>query len=734
MSALTALQGGWLAIAADAVLKTTALLVLIALIARLLRNASASLRHFVWSLGVIGLLVLPLLSRATPMHVVVMRTPPAVTPAAPRTPVVTHVRAPAAQSGSVPAVSTPFVSETTAFAATVGTSPEHIASDLQPATTQSIWPGLLIGAWLLGALILLSRLGIGLAIVQRIIRRSAPLEDPDSLALARDAAQRLGVTRFVALQLSDDVEMPFAHGVIEPTVILPASFTDWTTDRREAVLTHELAHISRGDLSMNLLSQGARALYWFNPLVWVASHRLRVEGERACDDAVLRAGSRASDYADHLLSIVSTVAAPVPEAALAMARQSDFEGRLLAILEPGVSRERLTRVRAAALAAGFLIVLTPLAAMTAAPAQVADETSLLAQQPTASAPASATGTKTSTQATGSVSARSSSAATASTSAQSAPAPDGAVSALIETLADANASVRVAAAKSLAQLGDPRAIAALSRALREDTDPRVREAAAEALGDIEDVRAVPALIAALGTEKVSSVREKIVGALGNLKDPSAAAGIAAAAKDQSVAVRREVAQALGNLEDRAAAGTLIEMTRDDDAEVRHNAAEALGNIKAEGALDALSALTRDSNSDVREQAISALADLEDIRAEPAIVAALKDPVVDVRREAADALDNLEGIHTAPQALIDLLRDPSRSVRKEAASTLGSIKDPAAVPALKAATADDDAEVRRNAAEALSDIGGPEAIQVLLGLLKDPDPEVRKIAAEALGSRH
>src|SRR5204863_3101997 len=70
---------------------------------------------------------------------------------------------------------------------------------------------------------------------------------------------------------------------------------------------------------------------------------------------------------DHLLSIVRTVgsANTVPAVALAMARASDFEGRLLAILEPDVPRRRLTRASMAAVAAAFLLVVMPLAAMSA---------------------------------------------------------------------------------------------------------------------------------------------------------------------------------------------------------------------------------------------------------------------------------------------------------------------------------------------------------------------------------
>ena len=141
----------------------------------------------------------------------------------------------------------------------------------------------------------------------------------------------------------------------------------WSAERRTAVLIHELGHVRRHDLIGHTLGRIACALYWFHPLVWTAARRLRAESERACDDLALVFGTRPSDYAEHLLDIVTCVRDHnTPAVALAMAHRKEFEGRMLAILNPELRRRGLGRLQSAALVGG----LTSLALVLGAAAPV----------------------------------------------------------------------------------------------------------------------------------------------------------------------------------------------------------------------------------------------------------------------------------------------------------------------------------------------------------------------------
>ena len=113
--------------------------------------------------------------------------------------------------------------------------------------------------------------------------------------LTGDIARAYGLRRPIALLHSDHPTLLVTWGVVRPKVLLPADALDWPDDRIRIVLGHELAHIRRSDWLVQMAAELLRAVYWFNPLVWIARRRLRLESEQACDDAVLEDGRRGID-------------------------------------------------------------------------------------------------------------------------------------------------------------------------------------------------------------------------------------------------------------------------------------------------------------------------------------------------------------------------------------------------------------------------------------------------------
>ena len=129
-------------------------------------------------------------------------------------------------------------------------------------------------------------------------------------------------------------------GLARPKVILPSAADAWTDERARVVLSHELAHIRRGDWIVQLSAELLRAFYWFNPLLWVACRRLRLESEHACDDEVMSRGVDGTDYATHLIELARALNQrrhiwfPAP----AMARPSSLERRVRAMLNDRLDR------------------------------------------------------------------------------------------------------------------------------------------------------------------------------------------------------------------------------------------------------------------------------------------------------------------------------------------------------------------------------------------------------------
>jgi beta-lactamase regulating signal transducer with metallopeptidase domain len=214
-------------------------------------------------------------------------------------------------------------------------------------TGHQIWEFTEVSAWgwyayWLVAGCLLSRLVVGRLLLVPLWEHSREAHDVLAPELVAQFKRHGVATRITTSRAS-----PMTWGVLRPKLLWPQAAASWPASQCKMVALHELAHVRRGDAAFRILVAVICALWWFNPLVWLAAAKLRLEQERACDDAVLRTGSGAAEYARGLLNILASprntlIGSWSTAGAL---RPSEVESRLIDIVQ--------TRPRAAA-SSGFL--------------------------------------------------------------------------------------------------------------------------------------------------------------------------------------------------------------------------------------------------------------------------------------------------------------------------------------------------------------------------------------------
>jgi beta-lactamase regulating signal transducer with metallopeptidase domain len=358
------------AFAADLAVKATLILAAAGAAAMALRRSSAAARHLAWCLGLGAALAMPTLCLALPGWS--WRVLPAdARTASPTGP--TSADSPAAHPGPSGTASPSLdeiafeQDESLPVAGPSGRLPSPPTAAAGVPSWRILDPSWswLWGAWLAGGLVVLAAPIAGRIALRRWASAAMPIVDDDWTAMLGELSARLGLSRRVALLRSDRAAMPMTWGWLRPVVLLPAGADSWGVDRRRDVLLHELAHVRRLDCLTQAIARLACAVYWFHPLAWLADRRMQIERERACDDVVLLAGARASEYAGHLLEIARGLRVPraAARAALAMARPSQLAGRLMAILDPARHRRGPGRRVAAIALCAAVLALVPLATL-----------------------------------------------------------------------------------------------------------------------------------------------------------------------------------------------------------------------------------------------------------------------------------------------------------------------------------------------------------------------------------
>ncbi|MGH9386314.1 MAG: M56 family metallopeptidase, partial [Vicinamibacterales bacterium] len=324
--------------AVDIALRASVVVLAALAVSAALRRRSAALRHSILAAGIVASALVAPLGRALPAWDVPFPSP-------------RPVDFGKATIGIPPPVQAP-----------AKTSPAPADADVVKNEREIPVDVMLNALWMFGIVVATTLMAIRFDRLARVARNATEVTEHRWIETSDSLRRQLCVRQRVSILKSDRPGLIGTYGRRRPRVLLPPDCDSWSDERIRIVLGHELAHIRRGDWSVQVAAEAVRAVFWYNPLFWIACARLRAEGEHACDDAILDAGVPAPDYAAHLLAIARVYRPRLGgDALVPMARPSTLERRIAAMLNTTLADRRPTR-------RAFAIALVAIAGITLAAA------------------------------------------------------------------------------------------------------------------------------------------------------------------------------------------------------------------------------------------------------------------------------------------------------------------------------------------------------------------------------
>jgi beta-lactamase regulating signal transducer with metallopeptidase domain len=138
--------------------------------------------------------------------------------------------------------------------------------------------------WLVGAVVMAGYVFARNLSLWLTVKRERPITDQKVLELLEDCKIQMGVQTILAVVVSDKVKSPALFGFVRPRLLLPQGMLEtYSLEELRYVFMHELAHLRQRDIYLGWLMALLQIMHWFNPLMWIAFHRMRTDRELACD-------------------------------------------------------------------------------------------------------------------------------------------------------------------------------------------------------------------------------------------------------------------------------------------------------------------------------------------------------------------------------------------------------------------------------------------------------------------
>jgi uncharacterized protein (TIGR03435 family) len=241
------------------------------------------------------------------------------------------------------------------------------------AASYAVLPSILLLVWAVGAFSVLASWAVRWVRMRQVADSGTRLIDGREVALLRGVEKTLSdgahSVQPLAIAVTDGPFEPGVFGILNPVLLWPRSLGSRLSDAQiESIFVHELAHVRRRDNLLSAVQTFIQAAFWFHPLVWWIGSRLVHERERACDEDVVRHGSRPHVYAESILRTCQLYL-EAPAACVAGVTGADLKRRIEEIMRHRPSQPLGAGRKALLATTAVLAVLGPVAvgALTAPP-------------------------------------------------------------------------------------------------------------------------------------------------------------------------------------------------------------------------------------------------------------------------------------------------------------------------------------------------------------------------------
>lgn len=181
----------------------------------------------------------------------------------------------------------------------------NVVAESVVSTREFGLPRVMVLVYGLVVCLLLLRLARSLYGLGKLSSTATPLTDIAVRAELKRLIQQLNIQKDISVRVSSSIDSPISFGMHRGVIVLPENYTQWNKSALTDVLMHELCHLRRHDWLTLILTHIVCAVYWANPLVWLARHRLLNVTEHRCDQDVVGHGRDPFIYAESLLGVAN---------------------------------------------------------------------------------------------------------------------------------------------------------------------------------------------------------------------------------------------------------------------------------------------------------------------------------------------------------------------------------------------------------------------------------------------